>query len=97
MKTFRSVQCFVAAALSLIGFNAIAQDNVAYKDDQVRVTVITDGVIRLEWQPEGKFEERCTEQGAMGILGRIYRYHPTDSAPALRDGTLYIYDGTQGL
>ena len=57
MKTFRSVQCFVAAALSLIGFNAIAQDNVAYKDDQVRVTVITDGVIRLEWQPEGKFED----------------------------------------
>ena len=34
-----------------------AQDNVAYQDDNVRFTVITDGVIRLEWQPEGKFTD----------------------------------------
>mgnify|MGYP003294719118 FL=1 len=32
-------------------------DNVAYQDNQVRLTVITDGVIRLEWQPEGKFTD----------------------------------------
>ena len=31
--------------------------NVAYQDDQVRFTVVTDGVIRLEWQPEGKFTD----------------------------------------
>ena len=34
-----------------------AQDNVAYQDAAVRFTVVTDGVIRLEWQPEGKFTD----------------------------------------
>ena len=33
------------------------KDNVAYQDDAVRFTVVTDGVIRLEWQPEGKFTD----------------------------------------
>ena len=34
-----------------------AQNNVAYQDAAVRFTVVTDGVIRLEWQPEGKFTD----------------------------------------
>ena len=34
-----------------------AQDNVAYQDGTVRFTVVTDGVIRLEWQPEGRFTD----------------------------------------
>jgi hypothetical protein len=34
-----------------------AQDNIAYQDETVRFTVVTDGVIRLEWQPEGKFTD----------------------------------------
>ena len=34
-----------------------AQNNVAYQDDQVRFTVVTDGVIRLEWHPEGNFTD----------------------------------------
>ena len=34
-----------------------AQDNVAYQDEAVRFTVVTDGVIRLEWQPEGRFTD----------------------------------------
>ena len=32
-------------------------DNVAYQDNQVRFTVITDGVIRLEWQQDGRFTD----------------------------------------
>ena len=32
-------------------------DNVAYQDRQVRFTVITDGVVRLEWEPRGRFED----------------------------------------
>lgn len=32
-------------------------DNVAYQDNQVRFTVVTDGVIRLEWEPDGKFTD----------------------------------------
>lgn len=34
-----------------------AQDNVAYHDATVRFTVVTDGVIRLEWQPRIKDED----------------------------------------
>ncbi len=36
---------------------AKAQKNIAYQDATVRFTVITDGVIRLEWQPEGLFTD----------------------------------------
>ena len=31
------------------------QSNVAYQDHQVRITLITDGVARLEYSPNGKF------------------------------------------
>ena len=37
--------------------HAKGNDNVAYQDRQVRFTVITDGVIRLEWEPKGRFED----------------------------------------
>ena len=30
-------------------------ENVAYKDGNVRFTVITDGAIRMEYQPGGHF------------------------------------------
>ena len=36
---------------------AQSSGNVAYQDAEVRLTVITDGVIRLEWQPEGRFTD----------------------------------------
>ncbi|MBQ8574341.1 MAG: DUF5110 domain-containing protein [Bacteroidales bacterium] len=42
----------ISAALS-----AQSSGNVAYQDGQVRFTVITDGVIRLEWEPEGRFTD----------------------------------------
>jgi len=32
-----------------------AVDNVAYRDSNVRFTVITDGAIRIEYSPDGKF------------------------------------------
>ena len=34
-----------------------AQDNIAYQDDQVRITVVTDGVVRLEWEESGRFTD----------------------------------------
>ena len=43
---------FVTGVLS-----AQQKQNIAYQDSQVRFTVITDGVIRLEWQPEGQFTD----------------------------------------
>ena len=45
----RTLTSILAATLLLIGMRSEAQDNVAYQDSQVRFTVITDGVIRLEW------------------------------------------------
>ena len=32
-----------------------AQKNIAYQDSQVRISMITDGVVRLEYVPDGKF------------------------------------------
>ena len=49
----------LATAMMLISAVLSAQtgNNIAYQDSQVRFTVITDGVIRLEWQPEGQFTD----------------------------------------
>ena len=50
---------FIILLLAVLSFNLSAQTdrNVAYQDDQVRFTVVTDGVIRLEWQQEGRFTD----------------------------------------
>lgn len=50
---------FFIGVMLLIGTSLFAQPqgNIAYQDGCVRFTVITDGVIRLEWQPEGKFTD----------------------------------------
>ena len=45
-----------------------SQKNIAYQDNQVRFTVITDGVIRLEWQPDGKF----TDEASFVAVNREY-------------------------
>ncbi len=49
---------FAAFAFILIAAQSSqAQQNIAYQDESVRFTVITDGVIRLEWQEDGKFTD----------------------------------------
>src|SRR6187431_797751 len=40
---------------SLASFAQELQSNIAYSDSNVRFTVITNGVIRMEWQPSGNF------------------------------------------
>ncbi|MBR4978660.1 MAG: DUF5110 domain-containing protein [Bacteroidales bacterium] len=57
MRTMRILLTAVAMFVALL---ASAQNNVAYEDAQVRFTVVTDGVIRLEWQPEGKFTDNAS-------------------------------------
>ena len=57
MRTMRILLTAVAMFVALL---ASAQNNVAYQDAQVRFTVVTDGVIRLEWQPEGKFTDNAS-------------------------------------
>ena len=53
------IRTLICTALMLISAALSAQSsgNVAYQDGQVRFTVITDGVIRLEWEPEGRFTD----------------------------------------
>lgn len=46
-----------ALTLMLAAVESEAQNNIAYQDGQARFTVITDGVIRMEWQPEGRFTD----------------------------------------
>lgn len=47
---------------------ASTASNIAYQDSQVRFTVITDGVIRMEWMPDGKF----TDQASFLCVNRQY-------------------------
>ena len=51
--------CLLATSVRLVAGDSSAQTkaNIAYQDGSVRFTVITDGVIRLEWQPEGRFTD----------------------------------------
>ena len=36
-------------------FAQVSQPNIAYSDNNVRFTIISNGVIRMEWQPSGNF------------------------------------------
>ena len=49
--------CLLTAAFMFAAVESEAQNNIAYQDAQTRFTVITDGVIRMEWQPEGLFTD----------------------------------------
>ncbi len=53
------IKIFFIGVMLLIGTSLFAQSqgNIAYQDECVRFTVITDGVVRLEWQPEGRFTD----------------------------------------
>ncbi len=56
------------------GFAAFAQtsDNVAYADERVRFTVISDGAVRMEYAPDGRFVD------AKSLLAVERRYAPVD-------------------
>lgn len=59
---------FVACNLAWAQTTAQTSPNVVYQDSQVRFTVITDGVIRMEWTPDGKF----TDQPSFLCVNREY-------------------------
>ena len=49
-------QLVLASALSALTLTATAQnDNIVYKDSNVRFTLVTDGTVRMEYAPDGKF------------------------------------------
>ena len=49
-------QLVLASALSALALTSAAQnDNIVYKDSNVRFTLVTDGTVRMEYAPDGKF------------------------------------------
>ncbi len=48
---------FILLGLMTLNLSAQTKGNVAYQDDQVRFTLVTDGTVRLEWHPEGRFTD----------------------------------------
>lgn len=56
MKTLR-LSLLLVFCLFVGSQHAKADNNVAYQDQHVRFTVITEGVVRLEWQPDGHFTD----------------------------------------
>ena len=46
----------ITTALAALATCAVAQNqNIAYQDQNVRFTVITDGALRMEYTPDGQF------------------------------------------
>lgn len=51
-------KCLIGlATLTTLQYSEVvsAAENIAYQDSQVRFTVIADGSVRMEWQPNGEF------------------------------------------
>ena len=67
----------LASVLCVVMHAAFAQQpsNVAYEDARVRFTVIADGVIRMEYAPDGKFvgSMRPSIAGCVRADGSSYR------------------------
>ncbi len=49
------LQIIISAALLVAPLSAMAQKNVAYQDKNVRISVVTEGCVRLEYSPTGRF------------------------------------------
>ena len=60
------------------------KDNIAYQDHQVRFTVVTDGVIRLEWEPDGKFTD------SPSLVASERNYPEVDFKTRKKGGKVYV-------
>lgn len=60
MKTV-CVILFLFLILCLSPARSQTAKNIAYQDDHVRFTLIDDGAVRLEYSPEGKFIDDCSQ------------------------------------
>lgn len=67
MKWMIFVLCLLFAGVSPKA-QQNAKSNVAYQDGQIRITLITDGVVRLEYVPDGKF----VNDKSLVAVNRIY-------------------------
>jgi len=55
---FLSLLCLLLFARNVQGQTKAS--NIVYQDKEVRITLITDGVVRLEWEPGGKFVDNAS-------------------------------------
>ncbi|RLA56571.1 MAG: hypothetical protein DRR04_13965, partial [Gammaproteobacteria bacterium] len=67
MKSFKHNLAYVLLSVALVGGRAFALEGnpmanaeAVVVNDEVRITVLTPGLLRLEWAQEGKFEDRAS-------------------------------------
>ncbi|MDR0994851.1 MAG: glycoside hydrolase family 31 protein [Tannerella sp.] len=60
MKKHFLTLLFALAFSSLAWGQEALSPNIAYRDAHVRFTVITDGTMRMEWAPDGKFVDQAS-------------------------------------
>lgn len=83
MKRLRLLAAAMTAATT-ISINAQENRNIAYQDNEVRITVVTDGVARLEWEPEGRFTD------SPSLVASEREYPETDFTVKKTDRTVEI-------
>ena len=57
MNISKTAKAAAAVIAALIALPATAQKNVAYQDGHVRISLVTDGMARMEYSPDGRFED----------------------------------------
>ncbi len=57
MHITTTAKAAAAVIAALIALPATAQKNVAYQDAHVRISLVTDGMARMEYSPDGRFED----------------------------------------
>lgn len=57
MNISKTTKAAAAVIAALIALPATAQKNVAYQDSHVRISLVTDGMARMEYSPDGRFED----------------------------------------
>lgn len=55
MNISKTTKAAAAVIAALIALPATAQKNVAYQDSHVRISLVTDGMARMEYSPDGRF------------------------------------------
>lgn len=85
MKCFKS-KLVLPAIIAATALSASADtDGVVYRDNKVRFTVVTDGLIRMEYSPSGQF----TDQRSLIAYNRSY---PGNNSQVTDDGKNVIIE-----
>lgn len=79
MKKFALSLAAATLALSVFADSA-KSDGVVYKDKHVRFTVVTDGLVRMEYEPKGKFVDNES-------FIAVEREYPATDAKVTDDGS----------